>query len=146
MPTDKGLGPRPRSCPACRSIGRPDKDCVDPWHADMDAELTEALAYRENVPAPSYRERVEAAMIPQVPGIPADDPLARQVGGDHYAGELQPIQVIQAWDLGFCAGNVVKYVYRMNRKGGATEALQDIDKAIHYLQLMRQDLVAKKLT
>ena len=39
--------------------------------------------------------------------------------------------VIEDWDLGFNTGNAVKYIARHNHKG---EAIQDIDKAIWYLQ------------
>ena len=60
-----------------------------------------------------------------------------QVGGNHYKGKgIQPIEYIFANDLGFCEGNVVKYVTRYKEKGGAA----DIDKAIHYLQMLKEDL------
>ena len=62
-----------------------------------------------------------------------------QVGGDHYAK-----QPIQPWDYmeacmseeefkGYLRGNVIKYVSRYDKKGG----LQDIDKAMHYLEKLR---------
>jgi len=56
-----------------------------------------------------------------------------QEGGDHYrAMEIQPIEFILANGLGFCEGNVVKYVSRHKRKNGA----EDLRKAIHYCQLL----------
>ena len=58
-----------------------------------------------------------------------------QVGGDHYKDwVIQPIEFIQANDLEYCAANVIKYVCRHDKKGGA----QDLDKAIHYIQLLKE--------
>lgn len=60
----------------------------------------------------------------------------RQVGGDHYKnkGGLQPIDVIDAWELDFYEGSALKYLARHKRKNGA----EDLDKAIHYLQLLKE--------
>ena len=54
----------------------------------------------------------------------------KQVSGNHYKDKgVQPIVYIHANDLGFCEGNVIKYVTRHKSKAGAA----DIKKAIHYL-------------
>lgn len=59
--------------------------------------------------------------------------LDKQVSGDHYKDKgIQPIVYILANNLGFCEGNVVKYVTRHKEKNGAA----DIRKAIHYLELL----------
>jgi hypothetical protein len=59
--------------------------------------------------------------------------LDSQPGGDHYKKRaIQPIEYIQANDLPYCEGNVVKYVTRHRDKNGA----EDIKKAIHYLQFI----------
>lgn len=59
--------------------------------------------------------------------------LDKQISGNHYKDKgIQPIVYIHANNLGFCAGNVVKYVTRYKTKGGAA----DIRKAIHYLELL----------
>ena len=51
----------------------------------------------------------------------------------HYnAGGIEAIDVIEAWGLGFCLGNVVKYIARAGRKPGATP-LQDLKKSQWYL-------------
>lgn len=64
-------------------------------------------------------------------GLPSD----RQVGGGHYKNmAIQPIDFIEANSLGWCEGNAIKYICRHNRKNGA----QDLDKAIHYLQLLKE--------
>jgi hypothetical protein len=52
----------------------------------------------------------------------------------HYGGADNPyevIKVIEAWELGFCLGNTVKYIARAGKKGGA---LEDLRKAAWYLQ------------
>ena len=49
----------------------------------------------------------------------------------HYKGRgLESIQVIEAFDLGFCLGNAVKYVLRAGKKG---DKIEDLQKAIWYL-------------
>jgi hypothetical protein len=59
--------------------------------------------------------------------------LGEQVGGDHYrVMGIQPVEYIHANGLGFFEGVVVKYVSRWRRKNG----LEDLRKAIHFLQLL----------
>ena len=61
------------------------------------------------------------------------DPLAAQVGGDHYRNmAIQPIEFIQRNGLSFIEGSVIKYVCRHRAKAGR----EDIEKAIHLLQLL----------
>lgn len=56
-----------------------------------------------------------------------------QVGGDHYSQlKIQPIAYILANDLGYCEGNVVKYVSRWKLKGG----VEDLRKARQYLDFL----------
>jgi hypothetical protein len=63
----------------------------------------------------------------------ATSALNRQVGGAHYRDKgIQPIIYIHANDLGFCEGNVVKYVTRWREKNG----IADLEKAKHYLELL----------
>jgi hypothetical protein len=52
----------------------------------------------------------------------------------HYGGDTtyEAIKVIEAWGLGFCIGNVVKYLSRAGRKPGA-KILEDLRKARWYL-------------
>lgn len=58
----------------------------------------------------------------------------RQVGGAHYKDlPIQPTEYIQRNGLAWCEGNVVKYVTRHRTKGG----VEDINKAIHYLELLK---------
>jgi hypothetical protein len=61
--------------------------------------------------------------------------LDKQVSGSHYKDKgIQPIIYIHANNLGFCEGNVVKYVTRWREKGGVA----DLRKAIHYIELLIQ--------
>lgn len=62
-----------------------------------------------------------------------DSALASQEGGDHYRTmAIQPAEFIQRNGIDYLAGNVIKYVVRHRRKGGA----QDVRKAIHYCRLI----------
>ena len=50
----------------------------------------------------------------------------------HYnKGSIEVIDAIDDWGLGFCLGNVVKYVARAGHKG---KCLEDLKKAAWYLQ------------
>lgn len=53
----------------------------------------------------------------------------------HYGGGDNPyeaIKVIEAWNLGFCLGNTVKYISRAGKKDPA-KMLEDLKKAAWYL-------------
>lgn len=63
------------------------------------------------------------------------NPFDKQTGGDHYKKlAIQPTAYIQKNKLGWCEGNIVKYITRWRDKGG----IQDIDKVIHYAELLKQ--------
>lgn len=58
---------------------------------------------------------------------------ATQIGGDHYKDmPIQPIDFILKNGLGYCEGNVVKYVSRWRKKHG----VEDLKKARHYLDML----------
>lgn len=50
----------------------------------------------------------------------------------HYQGTIQPIDLINAQDLNFNLGNVVKYVCRAGKKKGEN-ILTDLEKAKDYI-------------
>ena len=53
---------------------------------------------------------------------------------DHYGGENNPdeaIKVIEAWELNFQLGNVVKYISRAGKK--SENSIEDLKKAEWYL-------------
>ena len=53
-----------------------------------------------------------------------------QVGGNHYETKsIQPIEYIEANNLDFCEGNIIKYVTRYREKNG----VEDLKKAKWYL-------------
>lgn len=63
------------------------------------------------------------------------NPKDKQVGGEHYKKmSIQPSEFIVKNNLGWYEGNAVKYICRHQAKGGR----QDLEKAIHYLELALQ--------
>ena len=65
----------------------------------------------------------------------SESALDTQVGGGHYKEmKIQPIEFCHANKMGGIESAVVKYVCRHRAKNGE----QDIDKAIHLLQLLKQ--------
>lgn len=53
----------------------------------------------------------------------------------HYGGKDNPyeaIKVIEAWHLGFCLGNTIKYISRAGKKTSSL-LLEDLEKARWYL-------------
>lgn len=66
----------------------------------------------------------------------------RQIGGCHYAGEVQHWDIVYSVFGGdYLIGNATKYLARLGKKGGPEKTLEDLDKAIHYLQKKRENLV-----
>lgn len=60
-------------------------------------------------------------------------PLQSQVGGAHYKDfAIQPVEFCQRNGLNYCEACAIKYLMRHRAKNGR----QDIEKAIHYLQLL----------
>jgi hypothetical protein len=47
---------------------------------------------------------------------------------------IQPIEYIHKNGLGFCEGNIVKYITRWKTKNG----IEDLRKVIHYAELLIQ--------
>lgn len=68
----------------------------------------------------------------------ADD---KQVGGTHYKDmTVQPWAVMESVltheeFVGFLKGNVIKYSMRQGKKDGSTD---DAEKALHYLQKLKE--------
>ena len=69
--------------------------------------------------------------------------LDKQVGGNHYKTcSIQPIEFILANNMGFCEGNIVKYITRYKQKGGR----EDLLKVIHYAEFLLGDCPVKPPT
>ena len=65
-----------------------------------------------------------------------------QIGGTHYSSKsIQPIDYINANNLGFHQGNILKYITRYKDKNG----IEDLKKARWYIEdLIKQTLKASK--
>ena len=62
------------------------------------------------------------------------------ISPDHYGGEIECIQAIKAsmshqQFIGFLKGNVMKYVWRFDRKNG----VEDLEKAKVYLDWLIEE-------
>lgn len=65
---------------------------------------------------------------------------------EHYGGSdniYEAIKVIEAWDLGFNLGNVVKYISRAGKKDN-NKLIQDLEKANWYLNRELEKLKNKQ--
>jgi hypothetical protein len=57
----------------------------------------------------------------------------KQIGGSHYKKyKIQPSRFINENKILFAEGNAIKYICRHQDKGGR----QDLEKAIHYIQMI----------
>ena len=61
-----------------------------------------------------------------------DYKMNNQITPQHYQGTIQPIDLINAQNLNFNLGNVVKYVCRAGKKQGEN-ILSDLEKAKNYI-------------
>ena len=111
--------------------------CIDDaTPADWDALGDKRLRSR-GVDTPQERSLKEMVENSEDLGLYDNPPKARDkmIGGDHYRqGGIQPIEYIYANNVGFCEGNVVKYVTRWRHKDG----LKDLEKAKHYIELLME--------
>jgi hypothetical protein len=66
--------------------------------------------------------------------------MSDKIKPDYYQHPdgFRPIEVINAWGLGFELGNAVKYISRAGKKPGQSR-VQDLRKAIEYLELRKLD-------
>ena len=62
-----------------------------------------------------------------------ENPLTKQVAGDHYKKlKIQPIEYIHANNIPFAEGSAIKYLTRWRDKGG----IADLEKAKHFIELL----------
>lgn len=72
-------------------------------------------------------ELEQSLEMPEITYDPVESP-------EHYATlNPQPIEVIESWALPFHEAQVLKYIARAGRKGGAAKRLEDLKKARMYL-------------
>ena len=55
---------------------------------------------------------------------------------DHYDYAIQPVEFIMKNGLGFCEGNIIKYITRWRLKNGRDDLL----KARHYIDILIAEL------
>ncbi len=71
-----------------------------------------------------------------------DNATDKQIGGSHYKDcAIQPVDYIVKNNLDFLEGNVVKYITRHKTKG---EGIKDIEKVIHYAELILEKHYGKE--
>ena len=77
---------------------------------------------------------------PGVSRMTSDEQLKEAPHSVHYKheGGIEPIEFIEANDLGFHLGNVIKYVHRVRWHKIDEDPFKCIDKAIWYLQRKRE--------
>lgn len=68
--------------------------------------------------------------------------LIDAVNPSYYKGKIEVIDFIEAYDLGFCLGNCVKYISRAGKKDPNKE-IEDLRKAEYYLQRRIKELDEK---
>lgn len=88
------------------------------------AELGVKKGCREDAPAKLFCPKCG---IEPAPRQTVDHP-------PHYGGPnntYEAIKVIEAWGLGFCLGNALKYIARCDHKG---TPLEDLEKARWYIE------------
>lgn len=75
---------------------------------------------------PTYaQEQLEHIKRREAANETVDHPSYYKTGG------IEAIDVIEAWNLGFCLGNTIKYISRAGRK--SDKVLEDLKKAAWYL-------------
>lgn len=63
--------------------------------------------------------------------------MREQIGGTHYSNlAIEPIDFITANNLGFCEGNVIKYISRWKAKNG----IEDLKKARWYIDFLIESI------
>lgn len=91
------------------------------------------------------RAPMERVQVPDCAGSPELNKISAlsiQEGGSHYKDfPIQPVEYITQNSIPYLEGNVIKYVSRHSNKNG----LEDIKKAIHYLQLIAELQYGTKL-
>lgn len=124
--------------------GRLCSECYATVHEGGELRGT-ACAYPEKARClKKLREKEMTSPVEYVRKYEFDKPGRKPVGApydavenpEHYAQHaIQPIEFIMANKLGYCEGNVVKYVCRHNLKGG----VEDLKKARNYLNILIEE-------
>jgi hypothetical protein len=83
---------------------------------------------------PKYsREQLMNSIDTHPPQPGAQDPMATQVGGDHYKNKtIQPVEFSHANNLGYLEGCIIKRITRWREKDG----IKDLEKIKHEVDLL----------
>lgn len=126
-----------RDCNTCaRHVqGRIPPHCVGCLTSSWDSPQAVRLPKWQPIKA----DILSGAVIRKVNGD-AIAPLKKQVGGSHYTGlKIQPMEYSVANGLNACQHTAIKYITR--KKGDKAKRLEDLDKAIHSLEMYKQFIV-----
>ncbi len=68
----------------------------------------------------------------------------KQISGTHYKkyGDMQPWDVVIAWNMGYLDGTALKYLARWRDQGG----IDDLKKAIHFIEKLIETEQSKSVT
>ncbi len=67
--------------------------------------------------------------------------MSDSINPKYYKKGIETTKYILSHDMGFCEGNIIKYITRYKQKDG----LQDLKKAKKYLELLIENNGDKKL-
>jgi hypothetical protein len=109
------------------------------WLAGCGAELTAGMQ-AELAAFPVERPVFLLRVLGDEPTSVGRTAAVSPIDPPHYAKlKPEPIDVIEGWNLGFHLAQVVKYVARAGRKGGADKFVEDLRKARWYLDRLIGD-------
>lgn len=114
-------------------------------YCDEHTDVMRALGERSHRYVASRLRDLQAARsaVPLATAVPArPEPNTVHHPAHYNSSSIEVIDAIEAWNLGFNLGNVVKYVVRADYKGSAVE---DLRKALWYIQreLDRRNTVSR---
>lgn len=88
----------------------------------------------------TYTNPKETILIHREDRLPEDPPKDDVCNPEHYTlGSIEVIDFIEAWELDFREGNVIKYTVRAPYKGNR---LKDLEKARWYLDRLIEEEIA----
>lgn len=127
----------------CKNCGRLIL-AYNPKEFKYECPKCEATYYPMGEGCDKFQEEFYMGSVTEVKTVPVkDEPKKDAINPQHYKGKggMQAIDVIEAFGLGFCLGNAVKYILRDGKKD---DAVQDLKKAIWYIEREIKNLEAKK--
>lgn len=114
-----------------RTVYREQSTCPAEW---QECKVCGAKRYVSSYIGADGQAQEESHAWPEHPPDAVQEALARKAVDhpDHYRRDTghEAIDVIEAWDLGFCLGNAIKYIARAGHKG---DAIEDLEKARWYI-------------